>query len=249
MRMHTIDKLKWRSACLGAALMMVLASGCRTVTPVRVLSISPEAASPGMIVELKSDRSFADLGSALRVEMGKTVATVQRKVGATEVEILVPNLPPGKVQVRLREEGKRASGAVPFEVLPAQALQVVLSMEGNQIRPVSVTPRGSQYATPAERDQRRLSYDVINDQGGLVFSGEIVHPVEGRKEIFDEPEPGQRIIRGATEQHAGVFVIKIPNLPAKSFTIRFFDVPPSLDLSTLEGRKGRRFINEIKIKP
>jgi hypothetical protein len=238
---------EWKSVMVSIVL-LTGGVGCKTSTPHRVMSLSPASASPGMTIELKTDGPVAGLGSSTRVLMGKQVVSIQQVTGNSEAEILVPSLTPGKVQVRLQEKGKRAGVGVPFEVLPANAIQVVLSWHEGDVKQVSVTPRGSQYASRVDPGQRRLSYDVYNEKGGLVFSGEMIHPMLGHAEVFDEPEPGKKIIRGAQGHKDNLIILKVPNIPGQTFTIKFFEAPPNADLRTVQGRDQRKYVNEIKIK-
>ena len=214
----------------------------------RVVSVFPDAATPGMIVRVTTDKTAFPSERPARIEMGSQTATIQQVVSVTEADALVPNLPAGQVQVQVREPGKKPGSAGQLTILPASSQQLILSFQNNSVSLMRAQPRAGEASRAAEQDQRRLSFDVLNAQGGLVFTGAVVHPTLGRLEIYDEPRPGERVLRVMPPEQQAVFAIKVPTIPSGgAATIKFYDVPPGVDLTTSPGRAARTLLNEIKL--
>ncbi|NUO79367.1 hypothetical protein HUU05_04770 [candidate division KSB1 bacterium] len=230
------------------ASLLLLAGVLGCARSARVTSVDPAAASPGMIVQVTTDKSVFQSRQAAHVEIGEQVAVTQNVLSDTSVEVIVPNLAAGEAEVRVIERGKKAErSAVRLRILPARSQQLVLSFQNNSVSLLSASLRGGEAARTAEPDQRRLSYDVFNEQGGFVYSGALVHPAYGRMEIYDETQTGDRVVRGDKPHDHAVFAVKIPNVPGHQLTIKFYDAPAGVDLNTDAGRAERQFLNEITI--
>src|ERR1044072_923100 len=201
-----------------AVLFAALFFGCkpRTLTEssgAAALTLSPEGASPGMVVRVTTaQRAFSD-ATVARVEIGGQLAPIVKVVSATEVDVLVPNAVAGEAQVKVT--GGKVSGAAMFTVLPASAEELVLQMKDNRFELVGVHPTADEPTTVTRSQEPQLSYDLINAEGGLVFTGSIDHPAQARMELFDGPNAREAILR-REPPHPGrpvVFTLRVPIVP------------------------------------
>ena len=101
-----------------------LFTGCKRRTE---LTLSPEGASPGMVVRVTSTESAFPDAAAARVEIGGQQAPVVKRVSATEVDVLVPNIAAGDSQVQVT--AGKVSGTATFTVLPASTQELVLQLK------------------------------------------------------------------------------------------------------------------------
>ncbi len=212
-----------------------------------VLNVSPQGASPGMVVRVMSTKSaFPDAATA-RVEIGGQRTTVVKWVSATEVDVLVPNVPAGDSQVKVT--GEKGSESALFTVLPASAQELVLQLKDGKFDLVAVHPTADEPNMVTRSDEPQLSYDLINAQGGLVFTGSINHPAQARMELFDGPSAQEGIVR-REPPHPGrpvVFALKVPIVPSGA-TVKFYEAPPNENLLDAAVRQSRRPVGEIKLE-
>ena len=219
-------------------------SGCKRRSE---LTLSPEGASPGMVVRVTTAQpAFAD-ATAARVEIGGQRATVVKWVSATEVDVLVPNVAAGDSQVNVA--GGKVSGSAPFTVLPASAQELVLQLKEGRFELVAVYPTADEPNMVTRSAEPQLSYDLINAQGGLVFTGSINHPTQARMELFDGQNAREAILR-REPPHPGqpvVFTMKIP-IAQRGAIVKFYEAPPNANLLDAAVRQNRRPVGEIKLE-
>jgi hypothetical protein len=221
-----------------------LFSGCKRRTE---LTLSPEGASPGMVVRVKAAQSAFPDAAAARVEIGGQPATIAKWVSATEVDVLVPNVAAGESQVKVA--GGKISGAAPFTVLSASAQELVLQLKDGKFELVAVHPSADEPTMVTRSQEPQLSYDLINAQGGLVFTGSINHPAQARMELFDGPNAREAILR-REPPHPGrpvVFTLKVPVVP-RGATVKFYEAAPQVNLLDAAARQNRRPVGEIKLE-
>jgi hypothetical protein len=221
--------------------------GCKKKGGASALTLSPEGASPGMVVRVTTAQpAFPDATTA-RVEIGDQRAPVVKWISATEVDVLVPNVAAGDSQVKATS-GK-ASEAAPFTVLPASAQELVLQLKEGRLELVAVYPTADEPNMVTRSQEPQLSYDLINAQGGLVFTGSINHPAQARMELFDGPNAREAILR-REPPHPGqpvVFTLKVPIVPRGS-TVKFYEAAPQVNLLDAAARQNRRPVGEIKLE-
>ena len=210
-----------------------------------VVEVFPSSASPGMSVRVKTDGpAFSEEGpNAVRID---GVAVPALWVGSkTEADVLVPTLPGGEASVRLQLTGQRPGKAGSLLILPARTRLLVLSYEDETLKLLGDYPCGDQPEGPAPRDERRLSLDIFNGQGGLLASCAVPHPATPI-EVFDSPgkgEPGFRRVPALPRQ---VLAIKVPVVPGPVL-VRCYDTEPGVDLTRARDRETRRLLNEIEL--
>lgn len=211
-----------------------------------VIVVNPASASPGAGVTVTTDKAVFSADAGTKVLIGNESVTIQTARSGTEAYVIVPNQPAGVAQVQVVETGKRAGAAGQLNILAAPVQRLLLNFAGNQVQLIDAKPRPGGFGEGGREDGRRLSYDVFDSQGRVVFTNTIVHPTLGRREVYEEQQPGKFFMRGVAESPSSTFVVKIPNLggPMK---VRFYDAAPELDLSTAKGRDARVFLNEIAV--
>lgn len=211
------------------------------------LTLSSEGASPGMVVRVTAAQpAFPDATSA-RVEIGGQPAPLAKWVSATEVDVLVPNVAAGESQVKVT--GGKLSGAAPFTVLPGSAQELVLQLKDGRFELVAVHPTADEPNAVARSEEPQLSYDLVNAQGGLVFTGSIDHPAQARMELFDGPNAREAILR-REPPHPGrpvVFTLKVPIVP-RGATVKFYEAAPQVNLLDAAARQNRKPVGEIKLE-
>ena len=111
--------------------------GCKPKTKTEgggasALTLSPEGASPGMVVRVTTAQpAFSDV-TAARVEIGGQPAPIVKAISATEVDVLVPNVAAGESRVKMTwREGQRG-GAV--HSTAGERTGTGIAVEGRQIR-------------------------------------------------------------------------------------------------------------------
>ena len=221
-----------------------LFSGCKRRTE---LTLSPEGASPGMVVRLTTAQpSFPDAANA-RVEIGGQRATIVKWVSATEVDVLVPNVATGESQVKVTDT--KVTATAPFTVLPASAQELVLQLKDGRFELVAVYPTADEANMVTRSEEPQLSYDLINAQGGLVFTGSINHPAQARRELFDGPNAREAILRREPPHpgHPVVFTLRVPIVPRGS-TVKFYEAAPQVNLLDAAARENRKPVGEIKLE-
>jgi hypothetical protein len=211
------------------------------------LTLSPEGASPGMVVRVTTSQPAFPDATAARVEIGGQPAPIAKWVSATEVDVLVPNVAAGESQVKVT--GGNVSETAAFTVLPASAQELVLQLKEGRFELLAVHPTADEPNIVTRSQEPQLSYDVINVQGGLVFTGSIDHPAQAQMELFDGPNAREAILR-REPPHPGqpiVFTLKVPIVP-RGATVKFYEAAPQVNLLDAAVRQNRKPVGEIKLE-
>ena len=221
--------------------------GCKKESGGSALTLSPEGASPGMVVRVTTAQPAFSDATAARIEIGGQLAPIVKVVSATEVDVLVPNAAAGESQVKVT--GGKVSGAAAFTVLPASAQELVLQLKDGRFELVAVYPTADEPTMVTRSQEPQLSYDLINAEGGLVFTGSIDHPAQARMELFDGPNAREAVLR-REPPHPGqpvVFALKVPVVPAGA-TVKFYEAAPDVNLLDAAARQNRKAVGEIKLE-
>lgn len=221
--------------------------GCKKKSGGSAVTLSPEGASPGMVVRVTTAQPAFSDATAARVEIGGQLAPFVKVVSATEVDVLVPNTAAGESQVKVT--GGKGSGAAAFTVLPASAQELVLQLKDGKFELVAVHPTADEPTMVTRSQEPQLSYDLINAEGGLVFTGSIDHPAQARMELFDGPNAREAILR-REPPHPGqpvVFALKVPIVRAGA-TVKFYESAPDVNLLDAAARQNRKPVGEIKLE-
>ena len=200
-----------------------------------------------MVVRLTTAQpAFPDAAGA-RIEIGGQRVTVVKWVSAKEVDVLVPNVAAGESQVKVT--GTKVTAAAPVTVLPASAQELVLQLKDGRFELVAVYPTADEANMVTRSEEPQLSYDLVNAQGGLVFTGSIDHPALARMELFDGPTAREAILRREPPPPGQpvVFTLKVPIVPRGS-TVKFYEVAPQVNLLDAAARQERKPVGEIKLE-
>ena len=230
-----------------AVLFAALFFGCNKGRGRSSVTLSPEGASPGMMVRVTTAQPAFSDGTAARVQIGGQLAPIVKVVSATEADVLVPNAAAGESQLKVT--GGKVSGEAAFTVLPASAQELVLQLKDNKFELVAVHPTADEPTMVNRSEEPQLSYDLINAEGGLVFTGSIDHPAQARMELFDGPNARESILR-REPPHPGqpvVFALKVPIVPAGA-TVKFYEAAPDVNLLDAAARQNRKPVGEIKLE-
>jgi hypothetical protein len=211
------------------------------------LTLTPEGASPGMVVRVTTSQpAFPDAKSA-RVDIGGEPAPISKWVSPTEVEVLVPNIAAGESSVKVT--GGKVNEAAGFTVLPASAQELVLQLKDGALELVAVHPTADEPNMVTRSAEPQLSYDLVNPDGGLIFTGTIDHPAQARMELFDGPNAQQAILRREAPHpgHPVVFTVRLPVAP-RGATVKFYESSAQLNLLDAAARQSRKLVGEIKLE-
>lgn len=227
---------------------ILLACFCGCQGPVNVTSVVPEKEMPGMIVRVTTNKPAFQTEPIAHIEIGDKVANTVRVISKTQADVIVPNLRPDTVFVRVRKGDEKLGDSLRLTILPAPSLQLTLSFENDSVRFIRAQPRAGEILRVLGRERRRLAFIVRNEQSDLIYTGSVIHPTLGRHEVFDGLQSGERVIHRVPQPQKSVFAIKIPNTFSRTVKIQFYDVPPNFDLTDREWLvTPLRMLSEITI--
>jgi hypothetical protein len=221
----------------------LLLAGCFHEEPSR-LFVAPPTVVPGDELAIHSPAaSFVD-NTTIEVKFGDVISSAIRVDDSHSIGVAVPVLEPGPVKVVVRDRGDLVGEAeVTIVRHPLRRLRLVL--RNGEVTIENAYPYNGEYGQIAKTG-RRISYDVLDESGALVYSGAISHPAESTLEVFGDPalEEGiQRVERGESSMQ---FLVRIPNLEGRT-TIRFYEAGPELDLTDPDDRALRELLTEVVI--
>ena len=153
------------------------------------LSIVPSKGSPGETVLLVMPQSEFDSLEMLLVSFGETPATIIRADKRGNLLVLVSMGAEGKTSVSLSKNGQKV-GKSAFEILPPTARQLVLQLDesGGNMEMLSDQPYGGGYSRGFSTPTFQLSYDLMSDNGNLLFSASVPNPAKQGMEVFENPD-------------------------------------------------------------
>lgn len=235
-----------------AAFLVALFVGCEDHVEKKsgdrlALMLSPEGGSPGMVVRVTTAQPAFPDAKTTRIEIGGQPAPIAKWVSSTEVEVLVPNVAAGELKVTVTN-GK-ISETANFTVLAASAQELVLRLMDDKLELVAVHPTADEPNMVVASSEPQLSYDLVNAEGGLAFTGSIEHPAQARMEVFDGPSADQAVLRREAPHaaHPVVFTVRVPILP-RGGTVKFYDAAPEMNLLDAAARQNRKLVGEIKLE-
>lgn len=234
-----------RCGLLGLCAVVATLAGCAH-TPFKEASLTfePGSASPGMSVRLEADQPV--VAKAGRVRVKETTIPLDQVRDSKRGAFTLPDVGPGLQAVQLVDRKGKVLGQGRLEVMPPMSLRVLLEFKGGKARLVSAKPTQGGYSENLTDGGDRLSYDVLNAEGGLLFTGAVANPFAVGHEIYDQSPDGKPVMRREKPEKDGMLSFKIPNVQAQA-VIRLFDASAEADLATEKGRAARRLIGEFKI--
>ncbi|MEJ2720707.1 MAG: hypothetical protein P8181_06145 [bacterium] len=203
-----------------------------------------QEAAPGESIFLHREKAGFKNVDDIGVTIAGRPAPVVRIVDESTVEVMVPKLPPGPAEIRLLHRG-RSLGAFEMTVDPAPLRRLFMTLDGDEFRIDRVRPYTGHYDKPATRG-RRLSYDVLDQNDRLIYTGAVPFPADQTVEVFGYPKPTS--VRSEKMRGPNRFIIKIPYAEG-TIRVRIFSVEDGVDLSDPRGRQRRTFIRVFEINP
>jgi len=221
----------------------LLLASCKVQAPQGNAEVIPPKASPGELMLIQNLNAKSEKG--LEVLFDKTGAAVVGTLDSNGLKVLAPNIPAGKVKLRVLDGGREIF-TTEVEILATQALQMVMQMDASgKISTLSKMPYSGGFDQGFAQASRQLSYDILNEKGQVLFSASVAYPATERKEVFEKPE-GDNIRNTNEKVQNVVFPLKIPNMEGATM-IRLYDSGGD-DLSQSAARAKRKLIQEISIR-
>ena len=221
---------------------LVLMSSCTKPGIDReALVVYNETVSPGEIMYFKLSGTDSSNFKELNVTINEKPAKV---IGMKNdlVQVMVPNLDPGKARVKV-VTGNKKSFEADADIQESLSKNLYLTYKDKKISFVKSTPSNNRFERFKDNGSvKMLSYDIYSENQELLVTGTAVYPASGM-EYFDEKG---RIYR-TDYQPSGDFVLNIPNIRG-AVTIKFYEADEKTDLLTEKGLSARKLINEITIK-
>lgn len=217
-----------------------LVGGCSGCS--KPLTGQPQEAAPGETIFLQKENAGFKNTSDIGVMIGGRPAPIVRIIDESLVEVMVPKLPPGKAEVVLTHRG-RSIGVFETTIRPAPLRRLYMTLDGDDFRIDRVRPYTGHYDRPETRGSR-LSYDVVDENDQLIYTGAIRHPEEHTVEVFGYPDSTS--IRREQVRGPKRFILKIPYVDGP-VRVRLFRVEDGVDLADARERKRRVFIREFEL--
>jgi hypothetical protein len=204
------------------------------------LVMLPAQASPGQALHVRYKDPVFDKANKIEIAFGDIPGHVIKVIDPNTIKVLVPPLPVGSVEATVRVDGS-VLGMVKLSVEHPPSLRLFFTRSGDQLELVRVEPHtGSFY--PAPTSGRRLSYDVLDETGELLYTSAVSHPATTEMESFDEDGTIRRVPAPGPES----FFIKIPYFKG-TLRIRLLEADPGLNLADPDDRERRRLLREFAI--
>ncbi|UCG53433.1 MAG: IPT/TIG domain-containing protein [Candidatus Latescibacterota bacterium] len=208
------------------------------------IKVGPEESVPGQVVDLSIEGADFEKVEDIEVTFARRPAPVVRVIDQTTVEVMVPPLEPGEVEIVVKKAGRQI-GKAKTKIRPSPLRRVFFTMQDGRIELKRVRPYTGHMDRVASRG-RRLSYDVLTEDGRLLYTGAIRHPEGGQFEVFGHPKPPKKR-RGPVRVEGSIpFSIKIPYSEGKTI-VRLYDVEKGVDLTDPRARDERRLITEFTV--
>ena len=230
-------------AAISCALMLATPVASMAGIDVAETSVRPGDA----IVVQVTDRRVAPDDALRAVFDGQTRAPALF-ANDSAIEVIIPMLPVGETLLALYQ-GNTLLGRHTLQILDAAARRLIFSYEGDHITLLQTTRSTSLPTRHVRSDDERLSFDMLNSNGVVVYSGTIINPSRARPEVLVQSNPTGSVLIGRTApDRNGLFIVDIPT-PPNSVTLRIYRVEPDIDLFTADGRSRRTLLTSVEVTP
>jgi hypothetical protein len=207
------------------------------------LETSTRAAAPGESVRLHLSFYRGDV-QRLRVTVADRPAHIVLAADS-DIDILVPPLDVDSTTIAVRD-GDRTIVSTGLRVLPARSWRLLITVDAAGVRIVNALPSSHAPTGVARTRRTRLSFDVINRNNVVVYSGSIPHPAHQPAERFvayDSSGAGAMAVEPPAQSVVPVY---IPT-PDDSVRVIFYTAGPGLDLMSTDGRAKRQRLAQIEV--
>jgi hypothetical protein len=196
-----------------------------------------------LTVQVHHDRAnFVDL-DGIEVLFGDKSGYIVRILDNKTIVVKIPRLDPGPVVVTVRDRGSLV-GIGGVDIMPPSKKRLYLTYDNGDIALRLQQPYTGHFDKPFPGEPR-LSYDVLDDNGNLLYTNALRLPGSRGDEVLGDPSDGggsHRILRSGRIP----FGVKIPYHDGTTI-VRFYDVPVGSDLNDPQDRANRTLIDEISI--
>lgn len=210
--------------------------------------LSQESARPGdpVLVQLRDQHVRGE--EPIRAEFGNGTPAPARMTPEGDIEVIVPVMPAGETTLSVYQ-GQKLLGRGTIDIRESATRLLTISYGPDGLRLLRTSPATGPPTGYVRSRQPRLSFDLINAQGAVVYSGTVLDPAEVRGEVLTQASAGGpvQIGRGAIEA-SGVVFIEVPTPPGP-VSLRVYRAAASIDLFTNEGRAQRRLISTLEVRP
>jgi len=204
-----------------------------------------ESASPGAAVLIQTRSKSLESPEGIRATIGDQPAHVLSVVGERYVRVLVPSLDRGTYEASVTRNGKEIARQ-DLVVRDAVSRSYRFRLEGDKIALEATTPSNDRPTRSTPALLERLSFDLVTPDGQLIFTTAVLHPREVSGEGITTAASGRTElsrVRPAQVPSARVILPRVPN----AASVRVYDVPRGLDISTDTGRAERKLIREFTL--
>lgn len=213
--------------------------------PAGDLGVRPQIARPGQKIHLHQDNGRFKSYDSLRVAIGPRIAYV-RVVGNNDADVMVPiDTPPGGTPVRLLD-GHEVKATTKLTVDPPDCLQLVMRVTGGVVQVLRVDPCRGRVDGDVPSLSDRLSYDLVDAGGRVLFSGSILHPLKEGDEAFSRSGSSATVSRAAARSTTE-FRIRVPPLTGTQ-NILVYDAAAGLNLADSTDRANRVLLESIQVQ-
>ncbi len=226
-------------ACPALLAIALVVSGCARTPRIEAF---PAMAAPGEMVHVRLS-SYHGKPERLRVMVADRPAHIVRAT-LDGIDVVVPFVAADSVDVLVRD-GEKTVARTGLRVLPPRSIRLLLSIDGRAVRVVRAAPSNERPTGQARTKRTRLSFDVVNRNNVVVYSGSIPHPGREPRERFFADASG---VRAAPVEPSArtIFPIYIPT-PGDSVRIDVYEAGPNLDLMESGDRDRRRRMGSIEV--
>ncbi len=202
------------------------------------LRVMQDSARPGDAILVDLGRQRVTKQNPFRAVFGDSVSGPVRQVDNDQLEIVVPLLPVGESTVSVYQ-GNRLLGRGVLQIHDTQSRRLTLAYSASGIQLVGKTRSAAPLTGHVRSRQPRLSFDLVNAQGAVVYSGTILDPQRVNGEVPTGVYDGGRATIGRPKSTPSTILFVDVPTPPGPVTIIFYRAEANLDLFTTEGR-GKR---------
>lgn len=229
--------------CVGVWLFTIIA--CATAVASQGVDLGSAAPGQAVTIPLDALRRTQNDGVTRVTIGGRDAAIALAERG--RVIVYVPVLPPGEVPVRVYA-GNTLVASNRIEIVASPRRSFLFARSGEQIELLRVRPTSSEASRNVRSLEPRLSFDLVDSTGTLLYSTSVVDPSEASAESFTRSEEGSAVSLGqARVEHRSVFPVQLPAMPAAT-ELRVYRAPAGLDIFTPEGRAQRILLRRFPLE-
>jgi hypothetical protein len=205
----------------------------------------PSAAAPGQTIQVHLG-SFKGNPDNLRVMVGDQPGRIVQR-HQNMLEVMVPSVAGDSVTLSVFD-GEKQVAQSSFSIAASQSLRLLLSVRDGGVRLLRAVPSNHRPTHLAETKRTRLSFDIVDSQNVVVYTGSIPHPRTRPPERFVLSDTSTGSAGLVEAPDSAIISIFIP-MPQDSARVDFYKAGPHLDLRSNADRARRSRLNQITVTP